>query len=106
MEDGKHIQTIEQVAAKLACLDTPRQVPVGGRQEPKIDLQGLRAPQPFELVVLKHAQQPGLQGQRNFPDFIQEKRAPVGQLQAANLPPDRSREGSFLVTKQLAFQQT
>src|ERR1700678_3974930 len=104
-ENGKDVEAVVQIAAKLASFYTLQEVPVGRRQQAKIHLQSLPAAQPFELSILQHAQQLGLQTQRSLGDFIQKQRAPVGQLDAPEFPCDRSGEGSFLVAKQLAFQQ-
>jgi hypothetical protein len=51
------------------------------------------------------AQQLRLHFHRDIADFIQKKRAPVGQLQTADLGGGRPREGALLVSEQLAFDE-
>ena len=45
----------------------------------------LRAAEPLELLLLQHAEQLGLQLQRDVADLVEEQRPLVGQLEAADL---------------------
>jgi len=78
---------------------------VCGSHEPNVDFVSAGATQSLELLFLQHAQQFGLQRQRNVANLVKEQSSLVGQLKAANLLCDRSGEGTFLVTKKLAFQK-
>ena len=51
----------------------------------------LRAAQALELLLLQDAQQLGLQRRRDVADLVEEQRAAVGQLEAADLLRDRRR---------------
>src|SRR5271168_2635343 len=104
-QDWKYVETVIQVAAKLVPFHTLQQVPVGRCKKPKIDLQRLSTPKPFNLMILKHAQQFRLQAQRNLADLIEKKRAFIGQFQATDFAGYSAGEGSFLMAEQLAFQQ-
>ena len=46
---------------------------------------GLLAPDPLELRVLQHPQQLDLGRRRQLADLVEEERAPVGQLEPAEL---------------------
>ena len=61
--------------------------------------------QPAEALLLEHAQQLGLQHQRDFADLVQEQRALVGQFEDAPLLRARVGERAFFVAEQLAFEQ-
>src|ERR1039458_7068436 len=58
-----------------------------------------RAAQPLELALLQNAQQLGLQLQRDVADFVQKKRALVGQLEAPDLLADGARECALLMAE-------
>ena len=65
----------------------------------------LRAAEPLELLLLEHAQELGLERRRDVADLVEEERAAVRQLEAADLLRDRPGEGALLVAEQLALQQ-
>ncbi|MNL56299.1 hypothetical protein D3C87_1797840 [compost metagenome] len=48
----KHVQAIEQVGAKASLLDGIFQVFMGCRDDPHIDLSGLRITDAFQLLLL------------------------------------------------------
>src|SRR5262249_36979602 len=66
---------------------------------------GAGAAQAFELPLLQHAQQLGLEFERDFAYLVEKHRSPIGQLEASDALCDRAREGAFLVAKEFAFQQ-
>src|ERR1043165_4827039 len=80
-------------------------MPVGRRDHPDVDPFGARAAQALELVLLEDAQQLRLQLERDVADLVEEKRSPVGQLEAADALRDGSRERPPLVTEQLALEE-
>src|SRR5258705_4753108 len=65
-----------------------------------------RASQPLELLLLKHAEQLGLQFERNFSYFVQENGAAISHFETPNPLRDRSCECALLVPEQLALEQT
>src|SRR5260370_18539234 len=67
--------------------------------------KGARASQPLELPLLQHAEQFGLQFERNFSYFVQENRATIRHFESPNALRDRSCECALLVSEQLAFEQ-
>src|SRR5256886_13194337 len=63
------------------------------------------AAEALELALLEHAQDLGLGHGREAGDLVEEERAPVGQLEAALLPPRRAGERALLVAEQLRLEQ-
>jgi hypothetical protein len=57
-------------------------------------------------LFLQNTQQLHLRLKRKFPDFVEENRAAVGQLEAADPPLDRSGKSSPEMTEEFAFHQT
>ena len=103
--DREHVQAVVEVAAEAAVGDHRGQVAVGGGHQAHVHLDRLGAAQALELLLLQDAQQLGLQLQRDVADLVQEQRAPVRQLEAADLLADGAGEGALLVAEQLALQQ-
>ena len=58
-----------------------------------------------KLLLLEHAQQLGLQRERQLADLVEEQRAAVRQLEASRLARGRAGEGALLVAEQLALEQ-
>src|ERR1700730_5660287 len=101
----KDIQTIVEIAAKVAPLHHLRQIPIRCSNKPNVHFVSPGAPQTLKLLFLQDAQQFGLQRRRNITYLVQEKSTFVGQLETANPLRYGSGERSFLVAKELAFQQ-
>ena len=105
IEDREHVEAIVEIAAELLVGDHLREIAVGRRHEPDVDADGAVAAQPLELLLLQHAQEFRLQLERNVADFVEEQRAAVRELEAADLLRDGARERAFLVSEQLALEQ-
>src|SRR5204863_403511 len=71
----------------------------------RIGAQRPRTAQAFEFPLLQHAQQLGLQFERNLSDLVQKNRPAIGHFEPADALRDRSRESTFFVSEELAFQQ-
>ena len=83
----------------------PAKIAVGGRDEPHVDAERAGAAEPFELVLLEHAQDLGLRAGAHVADFVQEQRAAVGLLEAANPLLVGAGERAFLVPEELRFEE-
>ena len=59
----------------------------------------------FDLVLLEDAEQLGLGLQGQLADLVQEERAAVGQLEAADAPGDGAGERPLLVAEELALDE-
>src|SRR5437660_6266693 len=75
------------------------------RDQANVDMNGLVAAQPFELLLLQRAQQLGLQLWANVSDFIKEQSAVIGKLETAALLHQGASECALLVSEEFAFHQ-
>ena len=103
IHDREHVETVVEIAAKLLVRNHRDEVPVRGGQQPDIDANRPGAAEPFELLLLQHTQQLRLQLQRNIADLVQEERAAVRHLEAADPLGDCPGKGALLVSEELAF---
>src|SRR5262245_41981162 len=69
--DGKHVQPIEEIAAKRAGLNRGLQVAVRGGDDAHVDPDGCAASDALELAVLQHPQQRDLCLHRQLAHFIE-----------------------------------
>ena len=83
-DDREHVQPVVEVAAELLVGDHRDEVAVRRRHQPDVDANRPGAAEALELLLLQHAQQLGLQLQRNVADLVEEQRAAVRQLEAAD----------------------
>ena len=103
--DRNHAQPKVQVLAEFPRGDQGLEVLVGRRDHARLELERLDAADPVELALLQHAQQLGLQLDRQVADFVEEDRAGVGHLEFAGAPLGRAGERAALVPEQLALEQ-
>ena len=78
---------------------------MGRRDQPDVGADGLRAAKTLEFVLLKHAQQLGLQFRRNVADLVQEQRALVRQFEASDPLVDGAGESAAFMPEEFAFEQ-
>ena len=104
--DGEHIQAVIEIHSEQLLGDQPGEILIGCRHHAHIDVTGIRAAQPFKLLLLQDAQQFRLQFERNVADFIQEQRAAVRRLETAQLLRHGAREGALFMTEELTFQES
>ena len=69
---------------KRPAADFLRQPGVGRREDADVHVARARRADALELAGLEHAQQLRLQVERHVGDFVQEQRAAVGELEAAD----------------------
>ena len=81
--DGENIEPVEQVFPESALPDLFLQIPVGGRDDPHIDLDGFGAAQPLKLAVLDDPEQLGLKIHRHLADLVEKQGAVVGKFGSA-----------------------
>ena len=99
------IEAVQQVGAEAAVGDQRFQVLVGGGDHAHVDADQFAPADAEELALGQHAQQARLQRQRHVADLVEEQRAAVGLLEAADVAALRTGEGAGLVAEQFAFQQ-
>src|SRR3990167_5375395 len=103
--DREDVQPIEKVRAEPPFMCRRFEVAVGRRDHPDPDPDG-RSAHALELPFLEHAEQLRLKVERQLADLVQEDGPSVGQLEAADLPRERPREGALLVAEQLALEES
>ena len=103
-QDREDVQAVIEILSKRAVGDLLLEIAVGGRDDADVDLDRLGAAHPLELALLQHAQQLDLDVQRQVAHLVEEQRAAVGQLEAAEPPRDRPGEGPLLVAEQLRLE--
>src|SRR6266849_8206501 len=96
---------MEQVGTESVFANGFLQILICSGQKADVELDGPCAADANEFALLKDAQQLGLQGQREFADFVEENAATFGDFQQPFLLADRAGERPFLVPEQLAFEK-
>src|SRR5262245_36779111 len=103
--DGKHVQTVIQIASKFLSRNHLGQVSMCCRHYSDIDSMRPAAAETFELLLLQNAQQFRLQRERQVPDLIKEESSVIRHFEAAGFLRDSSGKCTFLVSKQFALQK-
>ena len=101
----ENVQTIVKVAAKRAVRHQPTQIGVRRCNDANIHANRPRRAQPFELLLLQHAQQLRLQLQGNVAYLVQKNCPFVGQFETPDFLADRSGKRAPFVAEKFAFQQ-
>ena len=78
---------------------------MGSRYHPHIGSNRLIAADALKFSLLQDSQQRDLGFGRQFSDFIEEERAPFGQLKAAQTALQSTGEGAFLMAEQFRRDQ-
>src|SRR5208282_302912 len=103
--DGKHIQPIVEVAAKLLLQNHSFQVAMSRGHNANVDFLRPRASQALKFPFLQDTKELWLQLERDIADFIQEQRALMRHLKAADLLCDRAGERSSFMAEEFTFEQ-
>ena len=103
--DRDHVEPVVQVLAEPPFLDRLLEIDVGGGDESEIRLDRMRAADALDLFLLDRAQQLGLQLVAQIADLVEEQRAAGGQLELAELLPDRAGERALLVSEERALDE-
>jgi hypothetical protein len=104
-EDGHNVEAVVKVLAEVAGLDLVFKVAVGGSNDAHVYLLGAGPTDPLELPLLEHAQEPGLEGQADLADLVEEEGTAVGLLETPLALGYGAGEGALLVTEKLRLQQ-
>jgi len=103
--NGKDTQPVVEVLAELGFAHQGRQVPVGGADDPDVDLDVFHSPHALDHPVLKGPQKLGLGFHGKIAHFVQEKGPSVGVFELAQLAAVRPRESALFMAEQLRFHQ-
>jgi hypothetical protein len=96
----KNVQAIKQITSKRTLSDGSLQVTVSGSDHPRIGLDGASSTDTFEFVFLQNTQVSDLSLGRKASDFIEEDRASLGQLKAAQTLLGYACKGALLMAQQ------
>ena len=88
---GKDVQPVEQVLAEAAGADRRVEVPMRGRDDAHVAVDRAIAADALEGALLQHPQQLHLHLQRHVADLVEEQRAALGKLEAADARASRRR---------------
>jgi hypothetical protein len=103
--EGDHVDPIIEIFPEELIRDERLEVPVRRRDDPYIHGDWFAPADSPEREVLEHMEQLGLEGQREFADFVEEDRALVRDLEGAQLATERAGEGALLMSEQLRLEQ-
>src|SRR5580692_829321 len=104
--DRKYFQTIIKVLAKGPLFHHRGQVPMGGGDQPHVNLMRAVASEPLEFLFLQDAQQFRLKFQWYVANLVKKQRAFVGQLEPSRFLSDGACKCSFFVAKQLTLEES
>src|SRR5262245_14756964 len=103
-DDLDRVEPEQQILAEAPGLDLGAEIGVGRRQQPHRDAARARRSDALELTGLEHAQQLRLLRRRDVRDLVEEQRAAIGQLEAADALVAGAGERAALVAEQLALE--
>ena len=103
--EGENVDPIPEIGAELAIPDHGPQVAMGSGDEAHIDAQGLLSADPLETAVLEDAQQPHLDGRRQFADLVQEEGAAVGALEPTQASGPGAGETALFMAEEFRVHQ-
>jgi hypothetical protein len=78
--DRKNIQSIVQIHAEPSFTYHLLKILVCRRHYAHIDSSCLRTPKPFDFLLLNRTQELGLEFERQFANFVEQKRAAIRRL--------------------------
>ena len=78
--DGIDIEPIIEVLTEGALAHHGGQIPIGGRDDADVHLDGGHPAHPYNLFFLYNPQQLGLKRQRQFAHLVQKQRPALGRL--------------------------
>ena len=103
--DHDDTQAVEKIFAELLFLHRRFQVAMRGGDDAHVHRDRFLAAQALEASFLQHAQQFHLRARGQVADFIEEDRAAVGLLEAADAARVRAGERAAFVAEEFALQQ-
>src|SRR4029079_4269383 len=98
-------ETVEQIQPEASFLGSYAQVAIGGCDDAHVHSSRMLVADALKLALLQDSQQLRLKVQRNFANFIQEKRSAIGKLKSAGAVANRPCKRTPDVSKELAFEE-
>ena len=99
------VEAEEEILAQLAGADGFLGIFVGRGEDANVDRRFAFAAEAANFAIFENAQELGLRGSGHFADFVEEERAAVGELEAADAAFGRAGEGAAFVAEDFAFHQ-
>ena len=99
------MQAEEKVVAEFPFGDELGEIFVGRGDEANIGREGLASSHAFEGSFPQDAEDFNLRGEIDLTDFIEEKSAPLGLLEAADAAFKGSGEGAFFMAEKLTGEE-
>src|SRR5581483_11077732 len=103
--DREDVESVEEVGAEAALLDHALERAVRRGDDAHVDGDFALATDALELALLEDAEELDLRGARQLADLVEQERAAVGALEAAEVARRRARESSLLVPEELALEE-
>ena len=104
--DREHGEPVVEILAEAAVVDLAAQIAVRRGDDAHVDRDARRRRRRRRTSPrLEHAQELGLQVERQLADLVEEQRAAVGLLERAGAPRDRAGERAALVAEELALER-
>src|SRR5689334_19881823 len=103
--ERENVQPVENIRAEVSRSHGFFQITIGCGDDPHIHVNGPAAAHGFKLLFLKNAQEFYLCVHGQLAHFIQEKRAPVGELEASGAALHGPREGALYMAKKFALDK-
>ena len=100
-----HGETVVQILPKTFLGDGGPQVVIRGGNDANIHFAGAQRSHSLHFLILEHAQELRLRGERHISDLIQKQRASMGVLEQARLVVRGPGERTLHVAEQLALEQ-
>src|SRR5260370_2008366 len=100
-----HVEAIVQIFAEAFFLEQLIEMLIGRGDYSRIDLDCLRAADPFEGPLLQEAQQLGLHHRSQVADFVEQDRATLGRFEPSRLVFDRTGKRTAHVSEEFALEQ-
>ena len=102
--NGKDAQAIVEILSEAAGFDFGGDIAICRGDNADIHGAGPVLAEFLELAFLKDAQELALEFERHFADFIEEKRASVGEFETPDTVFDRAGESATDVAEEFAFE--
>jgi len=104
--DREYVQPVVEIVPEALLFDHPEQIAVRRCNDAHVHLDGLRAADPLEFLLLQHPEKLRLQLERDLAHFVEEQRAGIGHLEPSDLLRDRAGERALLVAEELALEES
>ena len=104
-QNGDDVQPVKQILPEPPVADQLRQIGVGGRNNPDVDLDRAGVPQSLQLALLQDPQELGLQAAAHRSDLVKKERAQVGGFELPLACGDGASKGAARMPEELCFEE-